>query len=191
MSKISWKGGALLAPVPCVMVSCGTLEKGNIMTVGWTGITCTKPAKTYISVRKSRFSHAIIKESGEFVINLTSAELVKAADFCGVRSGKDVDKFKVCSLTPEKGSVLSAPLIAESPVSLECKVTDIIELGSHDMFLADIVAVDVRDDLVRGDGKLTLEKAELIAYSHGEYFSLGKKLGKFGYSVQKKKKKKR
>ncbi len=187
MSKISWKPGTLLAPVPCVMVGCGSLEKGNIMTVGWTGIICTKPAKTYISVRKSRYSHEIIKASREFSVNLTSAALVKAADFCGVRSGRDVDKFKACSLTPEKGSVIGAPLIAESPLSIECRVTDIIELGSHDMFIADIVGVDVREDLVRKDGKLTLEKAELVAYSHGEYYILGKRLGKFGFSVRKKK----
>ncbi len=189
MGKITWKGGALLAPVPCVMVSCGTLEKANIMTVAWTGITCTKPAKTYISVRKSRYSYDIIKNSREFVINLTNMDLARSADFCGVRSGREVDKFKACSLTPEKGSVVSAPLIAQSPVSIECRVSDIIELGSHDMFLADIVAVNVQEELVRGDGKLALEKAELIAYSHGDYYTLGKRLGKFGFSVQKKKKK--
>lgn len=186
MSKISWKGSALIAPVPCVMVTSGSCEKPNVMTVGWTGITCTKPAKTYISVRKSRYSYNLIKESGEFAINLTSSALVRAADFCGVRSGKDVNKFEKCSLTPERAEKISVPLIAESPVSLECRVTDIIELGSHDMFLADIVAVNIRDDLLDEDGRLALERADLIAYSHGEYYTLGKRLGKFGYSVEKK-----
>ena len=186
MSKICWKGGALIAPVPCVMVSCGSFEKPNVMTVGWTGITCTKPAKTYISVRKSRYSHTLIKDSGEFVINLTTEKLTRAADFCGVRSGRDVDKFEKCSLTPQKGEKVGCPLIAESPVSLECRVTDIIELGSHDMFLADIVAVNVEEELLDAEGRLALERAGLIAYSHGEYYTLGKRLGKFGYSVEKK-----
>ncbi len=186
MSKLSWKGGALIAPVPCVMVSCGTLETPNVLTVGWTGITCTKPAKTYISLRKSRYSHGLISSSGEFVINLTNEALVKAADFCGVRSGKNINKFEKCNLTPEKSTLITAPMIAESPVSIECRVTNVIELGSHDMFLADILAVNVKEELVDENGRLALEKAGLIAYSHGEYFTLGKKLGKFGYSVEKK-----
>lgn len=191
MKKVSWKGGALLAPVPCVMVTCGSVEKPNVMTVAWTGIINTQPPKTYISVRKSRFSYPLIAESREFVINLTTEALVKAADFCGVRSGRDVDKFAVCALTAEPSTTVSAPSLGESPVSIECRVTDIVELGSHDMFLADIVSVSVDESIVDSSGRLALEKAGLIAYSHGEYFTLGKKLGSFGYSVKKKKKKKR
>ena len=191
MSKISWKGGALLAPVPAVMVSCGSMEAPNIVTVAWTGITCTHPPKTYISLRKSRHSYGLIKESGCFVINLTTEALVRATDFCGVRSGRDVNKFEFCHLTPETSEQVSCPSIAESPLSIECKVTDIIELGSHDMFLADIVGVRVDESLMDENGRLALEKAGLAAYCHGEYFSLGKKLGKFGYSVEKKKKKRK
>ena len=188
MKKVKWKGGALLAPVPCVMVSCGSVEKPNIVTVAWTGIINSQPPKTYISLRKSRFSHEIISKSREFVINLTTASLTRSADFCGVRSGRDIDKFKACSLTAEPSSELSAPMIAESPVSIECRVTDVIELGSHDMFVSDIVAVDIDESLITPDNRLALEKAGLIAYSHGEYYTLGKKLGSFGYSVKKKKK---
>lgn len=191
MSKISWKGGALLAPVPAVMVSCGTMDAPNIVTVAWTGITCTQPPKTYISLRKSRHSYNLIKESGYFVINLTTEALVHATDFCGVRSGRDMNKFEVCHLTPEASPNLGCPMIAESPLSIECKVTNIIELGSHDMFLADIVGVQVDESLLDANGRLALEKANLAAYCHGEYFALGKKLGKFGYSVEKKKKKKK
>ena len=191
MSKISWKGGALLAPVPAVMVSCGSMDTPNIVTVAWTGITCTQPPKTYISLRKSRHSYNLIKESGYFVINLTTEALVHATDFCGVRSGKDVNKFEVCHLTPESTPNTPCPAIAESPLSIECKVTNIIELGSHDMFLADIVGVQVDESLLDVNGRLALEKANLAAYCHGEYFALGKKLGKFGYSVEKKKKKKK
>ncbi len=191
MSKISWKGGALLAPVPAVMVSCGSMDAPNIVTVGWTGITCTQPPKTYISLRKSRHSYGLIKESGCFVINLTTEALVRATDFCGVRSGRDVNKFEVCHLTPEAAQHVPCPAIAESPLSIECKVTDVIELGSHDMFLADIVGVRVDETLIDASGRLALEKAGLAAYCHGEYFALGKKLGKFGYSVEKKKKKRK
>ena len=188
MSKIEWKGGALLAPVPPVLVTCGSLEKPNIMTVGWTGILNTKPPKTYISVRPERYSHALIKESGEFVINLTTEKLVRQTDFCGVRSGKTVDKFKVCDLHAEPSANLSCPSLVESPLSLECRVTDCISLGSHDMFMADIVGITVDESLIDADGKLHLDKCGLLAYAHGEYFGLGKKLGSFGYSVRKKKK---
>lgn len=191
MSKISWKGGALLAPVPAVMVSCGSMDAPNIVTVAWTGITCTQPPKTYISLRKSRHSYGLIKESGCFIINLTTEALVRATDFCGVRSGRDVNKFEVCHLTPEAAQNVPCPAIAESPLSIECKVTDVIELGSHDMFLADIVGVRVDETLIDASGRLALEKAGLAAYCHGEYFALGKKLGKFGYSVEKKKKKRK
>ena len=188
MEKVSWKGGALLAPLPAVMVSSGTVEKPNVMTVAWTGIINTQPSKTYISVRKSRYSYDLIKNSGSFVINLVPSTLVKACDFCGVRSGKDTDKFKVCNLTAEASFSVDAPSIAECPLSLECRVTEIIELGSHDMFLADIVSVAVKKDLIDQNGRLALEKAGLLAYVHGEYFTLGKKIGSFGYSVKKKRK---
>lgn len=191
MSKISWKGGALLAPVPAVMVSCGSMDAPNIVTVAWTGITCTQPPKTYIALRKSRFSYGLIKESGCFVINLTTEALVRATDFCGVRSGRDMNKFEVCHLTPEPSEQITAPAIAESPLSIECRVTNIIEQGSHDLFLADIVGVRVDETLMDANGRLALEKAGLAAYCHGEYFALGKKLGKFGFSVEKKKKKRK
>lgn len=185
------KGGALLAPVPAVLVSCGTMDKPNLFTVAWTGITNTQPPKTYISVRKSRYSYELIKQSGEFVINLTRAEMVKAVDFCGVRSGRDIDKFAHCALTPIAASEVSAPMVEECPLSIECRVTQIIELGTHDLFLADIVSVSADETLMDESGRLMLDRANLMAYCHGEYFTLGKKIGKFGFSVQKKKKKKK
>ena len=189
MAKIKWKGGALLAPVPPVMVSCGDMENSNIITVGWTGIINTIPPKTYISVRKSRHSYELIKNSGEFVINLTPTSLVREADFCGIYTGKKVNKFEKCKLTKGEAQNVSCPIIEESPLSIECKVFDIIELGTHDMFLADIVGVDVSEEIIGGDGKLRLDKANLTAYAHGEYFELGKKIGSFGFSAAKKKKK--
>lgn len=189
MSKVKWKGGTLLAPVPPVMVSCGTMEKPNIITVGWTGLVNTIPPKTYISVRPSRYSYDIIKETGEFAINLTPRSLVREADWCGIHTGRKVDKFKKCNLTPEEANEISAPLILECPMALECKVFDIIPMGSHDMFLADIVAVDVAEGLLDKEGRLCIERAHLAAFAHGEYFELGKSLGKFGFSVAKKKKK--
>ena len=189
MSKIKWRGGALIAPVPPVMVSVGDMEKSNILTVAWTGIINTIPPKTYISVRPQRYSYNIIKENGEFVINLTPANLVKAADYCGIYTGAKVDKFEKCRLTREEASEVKCPLIAESPLSLECRVTEVISLGTHDMFLADIVAVDVSSELLDEGGKLCLERAHLSAFAHGEYFELGKKIGKFGFSAVKKKKK--
>lgn len=191
MSKIKWKGGALLSPVPPAMVSCSDGEQDNIITIAWTGIVNTVPPKTYISVRPSRHSHKMIKESGVFAINLTTKELVRYADCCGVYTGAKVDKFQRCKLTKEPASEINCPLIAESPLSLECRVTDIIPLGSHDMFLADIVAVDVDESLVDEKGRLCLERAGIVAYAHGDYFELGKKLGNFGFSVKKKKKSKK
>ena len=190
MAKLKWKGGALVAPVPPAMISCGNENDGtaNIITIAWTGIVNTIPPKTYISVRPSRHSYKLIKESGEFAINLTTSALVRHADYCGVYTGAKVDKFQKCSLTKEPATEISCPLIAESPLSLECKVTDVIPMGSHDMFLADIVAVDVDEKLLDKDGKLHLDKAGLVAFAHGEYFALGEKLGTFGYSVKKKKK---
>lgn len=190
MAKLKWKGGALVAPVPPAMISCGRESDGsaNIITIAWTGIVNTIPPKTYISVRPSRHSYKLIKESGEFAINLTTAELVKHADFCGIYTGAKVDKFLKCGLHKEEASEISCPLISESPLSLECRVTDIIPLGTHDMFLADIVAVDVDESLLDQSGKLRLDKARLAAFAHGEYFALGEKLGDFGFSVKKKKK---
>ena len=182
--------GTLLAPLPAVMVSCGTLEKANVLTVAWTGIVNTHPAMTYISVRPSRHSYGIIKESGECVINLTSSKMVRETDFCGVKSGRDTDKIKKCGLHLEPASKVSAPIISESPLSLECRVTEVKPLGTHDMFLAEILAVSVDGRYIDSKGKINLQQAGLMAYSHGEYFSLGRKLGSFGYSVAKKKKKK-
>ncbi len=186
MSKISWKPSTLLAPVPVVLVSCGDLNKPNAITVAWTGIVNSHPAMTYVSLRKSRHSHEIISKTGEFVINLVTRTLVRKTDQCGVFSGAHCDKFKKFKLTPEKSFNVNAPMIAESPVSLECKVEKIIPLGSHDMFLARIVSVNVEESLIREDGKLQLSRANLIAYSHGDYLELGKKVGSFGYSVKKK-----
>lgn len=188
MAKKTLKGGALVCPLPPTMVSCGDMESSNIITIGWTGILNTVPPKTYISVRPTRHSYNIIKESGEFVINLTPAVLVKEADYCGIYTGKKVNKFEKCKLTKEQATVVSCPMIAECPVSIECKVTDIVPLGSHDMFMADIVAVNVNEELFDKDGKFHLEKADLIAYAHGEYFTLGKRLGNIGFSTNKKKK---
>ncbi len=188
MGKIVLKAGTLLAPLPAALVSCGTEGKVNVLTVAWTGIINTQPPMTYISVRPSRHSYNIIKETGEFVINLTTSKIVMETDFCGVRSGKDMDKLKKCNLHTEKASVVSAPLIAESPVSLECRVKEIKPLGTHDMFIAEIVAADVDERYIDSKGKINLQQAGIMAYSHGEYFALGRKLGSFGYSVAKKKK---
>ena len=183
MAKITWKPGTMEYPLPPVMVSCGTMEKPNIMTAAWTGIISSEPAMTYVSIRPSRYSHELIKESGEFVINLTTLPLVTAADFCGVKSGRDVNKFKEMKLTAGKCSQVSAPQIMESPVSIECKVKNITNYGSHDMFLAEIVAVNVDDQYIDENGKLWLEKAGLIAYSHNYYYTLGRNVGFFGFSV--------
>jgi flavin reductase (DIM6/NTAB) family NADH-FMN oxidoreductase RutF len=188
MAKMKWKGGALIAPVPPVMVTSGDMEGSNIITIAWTGIINTIPPKTYISVRPSRHSYGMIKERGEFVINLTPASLVKTADYCGIYTGAKVDKFAKCGLHKEEAQSVACPLIAESPMSLECKVTEIIPLGTHDMFLADIVAVNVDEDLIDKNGKLDLARANLAAFAHGEYFELGKKIGQFGFSAVKKKK---
>lgn len=189
MSKIKLKGGALLAPLPPVMVSCGSGESANILTVAWTGILNTVPPKTYIAVRPRRHSHALIKESGEFVLNLTPASLVWAADFCGMYTGAKVNKWEKCHLTPVAAEEVSAPLIGECPLSLCCKVTEIRSEGTHDLFFADIVGVYAEDGLMDENGKLHLERADLCAYAHGEYFALGKRLGVFGFSAAKKKKK--
>lgn len=186
IEKENWKPGNMLYPIPAVMVSCGTLEKPNIITIAWAGTICSNPAMVSISIRKERYSYDIIKDSKEFVINLVSKELVKQADYCGVRSGRDVDKFKTMNLTPMAGKCVAAPIIGESPVSIECVVKDIIPLGTHDMFLAEVVNVIVDKKHMDSKGKFHLNESGLIVYSHGEYFELGDKLGKFGYSVKKK-----
>ncbi len=191
MSKITWNAGALLAPLPAVLVTTKSGDKIDVMTAAWTGIVNTKPSKTYISVRKSRLTHELLTEGRTFVINLTTEELAFAADFCGVRSGRDVDKFEKCGLSTSPASKIDGVLIDRSPVCIECAVTDVVELGSHDMFVADIICVDVNEELVDGEGRLALERAGLIAYVHGQYFTLGKKIGKFGWSVEKKKTKKK
>ena len=187
MSKEVWRPGNMLYPVPPVMVSCGREgETPNIITVAWAGTICSDPAMLSISVRKSRYSHSILKDTGEFVINLTSKKLAYAADWCGVRSGRDYDKIKEMKLTPLRSQKIAAPGIEESPVNIECKVKQVVELGTHDMFIAEVVSVSVDDKLLDEKGRLDLGKAKLVAYSHGEYFMLGEKLGKFGYSVAKK-----
>ena len=192
MSKISFKPGTMLNPVPAVMVSCGDGNVNNIITIAWTGIINTDPPMTYVSVRKERYSHDIIKKTGEFVINLTTEKLAFATDYCGVKSGRDVDKFKEQNLTAEESKVVKCPSIAQSPVNIECKVTEIKELGSHDMFIAEIVNVNVDEDLMDEKGKLCLEDAGLIAYNHGHYFALKRtELGRFGYSIMKPKTRKR
>ena len=167
MAKVFWKGSTLLAPVPPTMVSCGTMEKPNIITVAWTGIVNSQPPMTYISVRPSRYSYELIKQSGEFVINLTPASLVRQADWCGVKSGREVDKFEACKLTPLKANQVSAPLIAECPINLECRVKTVTPLGSHDMFLADIVGVNVDEQYLDENGKLCVDQCNLACYMHG------------------------
>ena len=185
--KEFWKAGNMLYPLPAVMVSCGRLEETpNIVTVAWTGTICTNPAMVYISLRPERYSYDIIKETKEFVINLSNKELVKAVDYCGVKSGRDVDKFKEMNLTPVKGEKVSAPYIAEAPVSIECRLEQILELGSHHMFIAKVEGVHVDKKYMDEKGKFNLNQADMIVYSHGEYYDLGKQLGTFGYSIRKK-----
>ena len=188
MAKVSWRGGAMLSPVPPALITCSDGERENVFTVAWTGIVNTIPPKTYISVRPSRYSYDIIKKSGVFAINLTTAELVRAADYCGVHTGAKMNKFERCSLSTEPASQIPCPILTQSPLALECRVTEIIPLGSHDMFLADIVAVSVDEALIGEDGRLRLDRANLAAYAHGDYYELGRRIGSFGYSVAKKKK---
>lgn len=189
MGKQVWKAGNMVYPLPAVMVSTADKSgKSNILTIAWTGTICTNPAMVYISVRPERYSYHMLKESGEFVINLTTEQLAKATDYCGVRSGKDVDKWKEAHLTPAKAEKLQyVPVIEECPVNIECKVTEVKELGSHHMFLAEVLAVQIDEQYLNEKNKFELNKTGLMAYSHGEYLSLGKKIGTFGYSVKKKK----
>lgn len=186
MGKDIWKPGTVIYPVPAVMVSCGTMEQKNIITVAWTGTVNSDPAITYVSIRPSRHSYNIIKETGEFVINLVTERLAYACDFCGVRSGRDLDKFEAMHLTAKKGEKVNAPIIYESPVNIECKVKEIIPLGTHDMFLAEVVSVQVSDEYLDETGKFHFDRAKPICYSHGAYYGLGRKIGTFGYSVRKK-----
>lgn len=185
--KVPFKPGTLIYPLPAVMVSCGDApENYNIITIGWTGTVCSDPPMCYISVRHERYSYDIIKRTGEFVINLTTVNLARITDWCGVRSGRDYNKFKEMHLTPQQGQLVKAPLIGESPLNIECRVRDIRPLGSHDMFLADVVAIDAEERLIdKSTGAFQLNHAQPLAYSHGKYYSLGEKLGSFGFSVKK------
>ena len=193
MGKINWKPGTMLYPLPAVLVSCGsTPEEYNLITIAWTGTICSDPPMCYISVRKERHSYDIIKRNGEFVINLTTEELARATDWCGVRSGKDFNKWKEMGLTPAPARCVKAPIIAEAPLSIECKVTEIKELGSHDMFLAEVVNVIADDCYIDPDtGSFSLKLANPICYSHGHYVKIGENIGRFGWSVMKKKTMKR
>ena len=187
-NKIHWKPSSLLSPVPAVMVTCGTLEKANIITIGWCGILSTRPPRLYISVRPERHSYGIIKESGEFTVNLTPASLAEVADYCGTVTGKKVDKIKKTGLTLIPSQTVSAPTIENCPMALECRVFDIVKSGSHDIFMADITSVSLDEDLLDSGGKLHMERAGLLVYSHGAYYTLGKKIGNIGISVENKKK---
>ena len=188
--KETWKPGTLIYPLPAILVSSGsTPDDYNMFTAAWVGTLCTNPPMCYVSIRPERHSYELIKRNMEFTLNLTPARLVRAADYCGMYTGAKVDKFAKCGLTKEEGFEVSCPSIAECPLSLECRVTDIVPLGTHDMFVADIVAVRADERLLDETGKLCMERADLAAFAHGEYFSLGKKIGKFGFSAVKKKKK--
>lgn len=191
MSKVMWKPGTFLYPLPAVMVSCGTMEKSNIITVAWTGILNTNPAMVYISVRTTRYSYQMIKDQKEFVLNLTTKDLAYATDWCGVKSGKNVDKFKEMHLSKEKANFVKCPMIKESPVSVECKVIEIRQMGSHDMFIAEVLAIHADEKYMNENGGFDISKCDLMAYANGHYYTLGKKIGKFGFSVEKKKTKKK
>ena len=187
MSRVIWKSGTFVYPIPAVMVSCGTMTKSNIITVAWTGILNTNPAMVYVSIRPTRYSYSIIKEQKEFVINLTNRELVRATDWCGVKSGAKVDKFKEMKLHKEKAKFVKCPIIKESPVAIECKGKEIKELGSHHLFIAEVMSIEADKQYTDEKGAFDISKCNLIAYANGGYYTLGKKVGKFGYSVQKKK----
>jgi len=191
--KQDWKPGTMIYPLPAAMISCGNSpEEYNIITVSWVGTICSDPPMCYISVRPSRHSHEIIKRTGEYVINLTTEALARATDWCGVRSGRDYNKFEEMKLTAGKATLVGAPLIEESPVCIECRVKEIIPLGSHDMFISEVVNVKADDQYLDPvTGRFDMQQAGLLAYSHGHYYGLGKKMGKFGWSVEKKKRKKK
>ena len=191
MSKMMWKPGTFEYPIPAAMISCGTMEKSNIITVAWTGIINTKPPMVYISIRPERYSHDIIKKNGEFVINLTNEKLAFATYWCGVKAGRDVDKYEKMKLTKEMADFVKCPMIEEAPVSIECKVKEVKKLGSHDMFMAEVLAIHADEKYFNKSGAFDISKCNLIAYANGGYYTLGKKVGKFGYSVQKKRKNKK
>ena len=192
MSKVTFKPGTMLNPLPVVMVSCGSMEAPNIVTIAWTGIINSEPPITYVSIRKSRYSHELISQSGEFVINLTTEKLAETTDFCGVRSGRELNKFQECGLTPIPSDQIGAPMILESPVNLECRVMEVKSFPSHDMFIAEILAVHADESLLSDTGKLRLDKAGLLCYNHGEYYGIHQRpLGRFGYSIMKPKTKKK
>jgi flavin reductase (DIM6/NTAB) family NADH-FMN oxidoreductase RutF len=187
MSKVIWKEGNMLYPAPVVLITCGEDKADyNIITIAWAGNICSAPPMTFVSIRPSRLSHEIIKRTGEFVINLTNKRLVRAVDYCGVKSGRDINKFEKLKLTPIKADKVKAPLILESPVNIECKVTEIKQLGSHDMFLAKVLCIHADKKYIDKKGALNLDQTEPICYSHGKYYALGKELGYFGFSVRKK-----
>ena len=186
MAKIHWKGSTLLGPVPPVMVTCGDMENANIITVAWTGILNTHPPRVSVAIRPTRHSYGIIKERGEFVINLTPARLIRECDYCGIYTGAKGDKFAKTGLHKTPATAVAAPLIEECPLALECKVLEIIPQGTHDLFLAEIVAVDADESVLDENGRLCLDRAGLAAFAHGEYFALGEKIGKFGFSASKK-----
>ena len=188
MSRAIWKSGTFIYPIPAVLVTSGDMENSNILTVAWTGIINTNPAVVYISVRPERYSYKLIKENKEFVINLTNENLAFATDWCGVRSGSKFDKFKEMKLTKEMAKFVKCPIIKESPVAIECRVIEERDFGSHTMFVAEVLSIDADETYIDKNGALDISKCKLIAYSNGGYYSLGKKIGKFGYSVQKKKK---
>ncbi len=190
LSKVVWKGSAMLAPVPPALVTCGTMQHPNVLTVAWTGIVCTHPPMTYISVRPSRYSYTIISKTREFVINLPTSSMSRITDYCGMKTGAKINKIEKCHLETVEGTTVRAPVLTQCPVSLECKVCEVRHLGTHTMFLADITAVQVDDRYIDSKGKFNLQQAGLLAYAHGEYFALGRKCGDFGFSVRKKQKNK-
>ena len=187
MSKVSWKPGNMLYPLPAVLVTCRDKQgNDNVLTIAWTGTICSDPAMLYISVRPERYSYPMIRETGEFVVNLTTEELLKATDYCGVRSGRDEDKFRAAGLTKGEAQQVNVPIIMESPVNIECKVKEIVPLGSHDIFIAEVVNVQVSDEYMNEKGTFDLSAAKPLAYFHGRYYEMGAELGSFGYSVRKK-----
>jgi flavin reductase (DIM6/NTAB) family NADH-FMN oxidoreductase RutF len=189
MARKSFKAGALTAPLPPVMVTVGDMENSNVLTIGWTGILSTIPPRTYISVRPQRYSHKLLKQTGEFVVNLTTAKQARVVDYVGIYTGAKVDKFKECKLTKVQSKEVSAPTIAECPLALECRVIEVIPMGTHDVFIADIVSVSCDESILDESGKIRFDNADLMAYAHGEYYALGEKVGKFGFSTKKPEKK--
>ena len=188
MARKSLKAGALTAPLPPVLVTVGVGDKANIITIGWTGILATHPPRTYVSVRPERYSHALLKEHGEFVINLTTVDMAREVDYCGIYTGAKVDKFSECGFTKAESEAVAVPSIAECPLSIECRVCEVVPMGTHDVFVADIVGVTCDEGMLDSEGRLCFDKAGLLAYAHGEYFALGAKVGKFGFSTAKDKK---